>query len=202
MIFYTLSIPVCLLILISLNLWYVFGCRGQWAIKAIITPLVLLSSVIIWGSLGYLMGWPTQQDLPEKYQLHWIIIEEPSDKDEGAIYLLVNDISIKKNRDIRVGSYVANTKEPRLYKAPYSRAAHKQAQQFQKALREGKSLFLSRKKGRQKGGSGDNKGEGGKSGEGGDGKAKGEGLGGEGGHQEEPFGYIMPPSRLPNKGRQ
>ncbi len=180
----TLAIPLVLLILIALTIWFLALTKGHYIVKVILTPLVLLSSVGVWYSMNSLLGWATSDSLPAKYQLHWVIIEEPNDN-EGAIYLLVNSIS-RRHKDIRVGTYIANTKEPRLYKIPYTREGHKQAQQLKEKLQEGQSLLMSKNKGKGKGL--------------GDGNENGDNdIGGEGGNQEAPFGYLMPPLRLPEK---
>lgn len=190
----TIAIPVALLVLIALVLWFVFYAKGSWIAKAIITPIALLSAVVVWFSMGDLLGWATPTELPEKYQLHWILVQEPSEDDDGGIYLLVNDITVEEHSDIRIGGYVANTKEPRTYKQPYTRQGHKQAEQLQKMLKQGRQVFISKQKGEGEGGAG-GRGEGKGQGKGMD----GEGIGGEGGNQEAPFGYLMPPFRLPSK---
>lgn len=193
----TIAIPVALLVITTLMLWFVFYTKGLWITKAIITPTVLFFTVVVWLSMGGLLGWATPEELPEKYQLHWILVQEPIDGDEGGIYLLVNDISIIEHSDVRIGGYTSNTKQPRLYKMPYTREGHKQAERFQKMLKQGKSLFISRTKGE---GDGDGDGEGNGKGSKGRGTARqGTGPGGEGGNQEAPFGYLMPPFKLPAK---
>ena len=181
-------IPLSLLILISLTIWFLALTKGHYIVKVILTPLVLVSTLGVWYSMESLLGWPSPQQLPEKYQLHWVVINEPSDSDEGAIYLLVSSVS-RRHENVYIGGHKANTKEPRLYKISYSRKGHEQAEELKKSLKQGKTILLSREKGKSKG-----KGIKGKD------KGKKGDLGGEGNQdQDSPFGYLLPPPKLPSK---
>jgi hypothetical protein len=95
-------------LLLSFNI----GPRWAWWVKG--TAIVVTTSffVISYYSIIGIMGWPVEDTLPERFQLHWAKINEP-DKlldTPGAIYLWLEQLD---ESNIPMGV-------PRAHKLPYS----------------------------------------------------------------------------------
>jgi hypothetical protein len=190
----------------GLLLWFVVGAKGLWWLKVPVITVTLLFSILIWGIVGNLMGWATSDELPSKYRVHWIVVEEPGFKHNrsGAIYVLGKDLAPKEDRRIILGRQI-NFHSPRLYQIPYSRQAHEQAQKIKGKLRKGMTVTMGRGQGKGEGGAGGKGGEGkgGKSKFPGQGKgSKGDGSGSFSGKSPTPLGYELPPASYPDKGPQ
>ena len=83
-----------------------------------------------WGDdvVHNLSGWPTADALPERFALLAVVIEEPSNKTAGALYLWVNAIES--------GKPVA---QPRSFKLPYTKDLHALLNESMKKARQGVS---------------------------------------------------------------
>lgn len=73
-----------------------------------------------------LSGWPTGDALPERFTLLAVVIEEPSNKTAGALYLWVNAIENGKP-----------AAQPRAYKLPYAKDLHALLNEGMKKARQG-----------------------------------------------------------------
>ena len=73
-----MSIALTFFIISSLLLWIVIGSKGHWGLKAVTIAFVLYFCLSINLSLSNLLGWPSDQSLPEEFQVHWIEIKEPN----------------------------------------------------------------------------------------------------------------------------
>lgn len=111
------------LLLLSLN----FYSRWPWLVKVSATVVVSAFYVVVYNSFPLLLGWPTSQDLPDRFNLIAVQVAEP-DKltgSDGSIYLWVTDML--------AGSSDA---EPRSYRLPYSVELHSQVQEAGNKLRK------------------------------------------------------------------
>ena len=70
-----MSIPLAFFILSALLLWLIIGVKGRWSVKALVISLVLYSCLSIDFSLANLTGWPSDQSLPDNFQVHWIKVK-------------------------------------------------------------------------------------------------------------------------------
>jgi hypothetical protein len=99
------------LLLLGVNLYSNFS----WRIK--ITLIVVVSAFYVgfYYSLPPLMGWPTNDDLPKRFNLIATYVEEPDKKtgEAGHIFLWVTDF--------RKGS---GRSEPRAYRIPFEYDLH------------------------------------------------------------------------------
>lgn len=195
-----MSIPFAFFLLSSLLLWLVIGAKGHWLFKAAVISFVLYFCVSIDLSLENLLGWPSNQSLPEKFQVHWIEIREPNKRTQelGCIYVwATNSRKFSKKdrwdgwRKMFVSFQNYDPREPRSYRLPYSRAGHEEAQQALTLIRGGNKVGG----GNRGGGMGKGRGE------------KGEGKGGkkngDGGSLSRNGGIYfekLPPPSLPDKG--
>jgi len=80
------------------------------------------------GVVHNLSGWPTADALPERFTLLAAVIEEPSNKSSGALYIWVNAIEN--------GKPVA---QPRAYRLPYAKDLHALLNEGMKKSRQGVS---------------------------------------------------------------
>lgn len=192
-------IPLTFVILSVLVLWVVAGSRGWWWLKSIVVTGVALFGILLWHSLSTLEGWPTDDGMPEKFEVKWIIVEEPNrkTKEEGKIYILAKDLSDQEDDsfNLLLHSKEKNNKV-RLYSIPYSRKMHEQAEAIQKQIASGKPFYGELKKA-EKGKEGEGEGEGEvKQGEMGEGKQGEMGEGKRGGslsNEQEFILHQLPP---------
>jgi len=75
-----------------------------------------------------LSGWPSPDALPERFVLLAAVIEEPSARTDGALYVWVN--AIDNGRP---------TAQPRAYRLPYSKDVHSMLNEGIKKVRQGVS---------------------------------------------------------------
>ena len=188
----TFAIPLTFIIISSMALWIIIGCKGWWWLKALTVVVALWFSAFLWGSLNTIKGWATTDPVPDKYELKWVVIKEPNKKTEhpGAIYLWMIDLNAK---DKDKGT-------PRVYEVPYSKELHQQAVNAMGKIGKGGKFFGS------KNGKGIGKGDGEGEGSGGKGlgrKGKGKGQKGAGGGMSENTDafrlYELPPPSYPQK---
>ena len=93
--------------------------------------MLLLAGVTVlyfWGDdvVHNLSGWPTPDALPERFALLAVVIEEPTSKSAGALYLWIN--AIDKGKPIA---------QPRAYKLPYTKDLHALLNESMKKARQG-----------------------------------------------------------------
>ena len=193
-----MGIAIGFVLIAALVLWFVIGAKGNWISKAAMILLSLYFCLSVGLSVNEFMGWPTDDQLPSKFLLHWAVIKEPDVKsgDEGSIYVWVRPISepepkaeYKEWNDYLLSFYDGKS-QPRAYRIPYSRPLHEETQ---KAI----NLML---KGNGVGGtSGEGEGKGKAAGK----KGKGDGKAGDGGRSLTNNGGIefhkLPPPKLPDK---
>lgn len=84
------------------------------------------------GVLHRLGGLPTADALPERWVLLAAVIEEPSAKTAGALYLWVN--ALENGKPVR---------EPRAYRLPYAKDLHALLDEGMKKVRQGVSQMGS-----------------------------------------------------------
>jgi|GEM_PF-1178190 hypothetical protein len=212
----TIGISIAFIIMIVIMLWFIIGGKGQWWMKVPLIGFGVYISVVIWFAMNGLLGWATPSQLPDKFRVHWIVVEEPDDEENnGGIYVWADDISKKKEEEIKELSWADKYMKPyvlplhnmtdngpRVYKIPYNRELHKQSRDIQKFLMEG-GVYRGTMKGEGLPGKGGQKGQGqgqGEGGEGRDGKGKGKGKGpGDMSQEQVPHFYQLPPPKFPPK---
>lgn len=207
------GIPVAFLLLAAMGLWLIIFAKGYWWLKIIFITFALYFSLAMWASLSQLSGWPTDVEMPDKFLVHAILVEEPSKsnlKEKGAIYMWASEIDENHNiKKKEVSSWLLpfvsrkNSSEPRVYRLPYSEELHEQSRQISKMLKAGKPVVGKGKKISGQPGEGEGKGDG----KGGKGKTYGGKLGegkGRGGNnfsqRQEFMFYELPPFMMPDKG--
>ena len=114
-----IGLSASFLLLVALILWLIILSKGKfWIIKSIVITIATLFSIVILLSLKDFIGWPSKSTLPQEFQLHWAIIDEPDKikNTEGAIYMWVTELDNEnKNKGL-----------PRAYKIDYTRKNHEE----------------------------------------------------------------------------
>ena len=196
-----MTIPVVFFTLFLLILWFVIGARGHWVLKAFVIGVTLHLCVSIGLSLSAFAGWPSEESLPQKFMVHWIVVEEPDKKtkEKGAIYVWVTSLGensgfiSEKWRRFFVALPPTNFGQPRSYVVPYSKQKHEESEGVLTQIRSGKTVIGE--KGAKGKGSG-------KEGEGSLGEGDGSENGNEGGSfskSEDVTFHELPPPHLPKK---
>ena len=147
----TFGIPLAFVIIAALTLWVVLGCKGYWWLKMIMVSLSIFFSISLWNSLISLQGWPTTQTMPGKFEVKWLDVKEPNKKtgQKGCIYVWARDLEpnsppIEKAAAPPLSMQLhakEKSGEPRLYKLPYNRQMHQQAEEIKKMIGEGGQFF-------------------------------------------------------------
>jgi len=204
----TFGIPAAFVIIATLTLWIVIGSKGWWWAKGIVVAIAILFSVSLWHSLAGLEGWPTEQSMPQKFEIKWIVVEEPNNKtgSEGQILIWARDLEplLKEKSSIPILHNKEASNEPRLHKLPYTRELHEQAMKIQKKIGAGGKFYGEMSKDGMKGkGKGDGKGGKGKGkggkGPKGEGNGEGTGDGGDLSNEQDPIFHELPPPHFPQK---
>jgi len=79
-----------------------------------------------YGSVHSLLGIPSTDALPERFVMIAAVVEEPSPKYEGALYVWITPI--EENKSVL---------QPRAYKLPYSRPVHEMIVEGMRKGRDG-----------------------------------------------------------------
>jgi len=180
----TILIPVTGLVILSLLLWSIIGARGNGWLKIFLITMVIPLAFIWWSLTFSLLGIakPTElEELPEHYKIYWMEIQEPH-----SIYLMASSTESVKGTTFGIPDDPAL---PHLYKLPYTRESHEQAQKIQALIKQGKKIIITR----DIGGMGAPP-ESAGGGQGPEGNGRIGGHRGANSSRGEPFGYILPPA--------
>jgi hypothetical protein len=204
----TLGIPLAYLIVAAAAMWILVAVRGRWWLKGAVIFLAVVFSVALWHSLSTLQGWPVEAEMPARFEIKWLVTEEPDKQGRRPGAVFVWAVDLEPDRATRKPFFLrlhrkGEDPEPRIYRLPYSRPLHEQAREIQDKLMGGKRFFAVMKKGLpgEGGAPGSATGREGRAG----GEALGEGKGRESGkgapyavHQDYVF-HELPPPRFPEK---
>lgn len=192
-----LAIPTGFVILAAILLWFIIGSKGYWWLKFITIAFVMYFGIALWYSIDSYLGWPSRDDMPPKYMIYWAHIQEPDKKsdDDGAIFFWVRELETSEQTAyLHVLDYQANKKDPRVYRIPYSREAHKQVQQMIDGIKKGKNYIGGKN---APGGDGDGE-QGAKSGNK-SGKKGTKGAFSFSYRSKDMYIYPLPPPKIPEK---
>ena len=131
------TLALAYLMVVGLLLLVLIHSPVRWWLK-----LVLIMVVTGFGWFSYLgwkhsQGWPALVEVPDKFLLHFAVIEEPDDDlgTEGAIFLWLTDLY--QNR---------LAAEPRAYRLPYDQPMHAKVESAMRRAKAG-NLQLGIRKG-------------------------------------------------------
>jgi hypothetical protein len=96
-------------LLLSLNL----TSRWRWWVKGAAIAITTIGFVGTYFATAGLIGWPTNDRIPERFSLLWAEVKEPNKRtgDEGYVYLWVEALD----------DYNLPSGPPRAYEIPYSK---------------------------------------------------------------------------------
>lgn len=117
----TAYILVAVLVL-SVNLY----SNWSWYVKLGLIVVTSIFYIITYISMPPILGWPTEQDPPDRFRLISAYVEQPNKLtgDEGGIYLWLTEIDD-----------LSDTPEPRSYRFPYSDPFHEKILKAQSKLK-------------------------------------------------------------------
>ncbi len=124
----TLALIGAYVFLAVLVLVMILYSRVHWGLKAAVVVLVSASYALTYFSFMALLGWPTDQRLPDRFRLVAAQVYEPDETrgTGGAVYLWATDLS----RD-------AGRVTPRAYELPYSPDLHAKVVEANNSLQKG-----------------------------------------------------------------
>jgi len=101
-----------------------WGRLAKAALVLLVTGLYFLAD----QQLAGVWGWPSRDSLPERFVLLAVVVEEPTKKSDGALYVWVNGIDPVKGQPQR---------EPRAHRLPYTKDLHALLNEGMKKARQG-----------------------------------------------------------------
>jgi hypothetical protein len=104
-----LSYVVIAVLLLSLNL----ASRWHWGVKAAAIAVTTGFFGVAYAAITGLVGWPSEDRVPEHFQLHWATVVEPDKLNglPGSIYLWLESLD---ENNMPAGT-------PRAFRVPYTR---------------------------------------------------------------------------------
>lgn len=108
---------VIAVLLLSINLY----SRWSWWAKVVTNVIVAGFFWVTYTSYPEILGWPTKHDLPKRFYLHAVAIDEPN-----WVYLWGTDL------DQGLGQPI-----PRSFGVPYTKSLHDRVDKAKRKLRKG-----------------------------------------------------------------
>ena len=124
----TLALALTFVALAVLAVLALLWSRWPAWLKAMLIAGVTVFYFWAYDVAGQMWGWPATEALPERFVLLAAVIEEPSNKTPGALYVWVNAIENGKP-----------AAQPRAYKLPYAKDLHALLNEGIKKSRQGVS---------------------------------------------------------------
>ena len=92
-----MGITISFIILGTILLWFLIEADGKWLPKVFAILITLMFSLNVARSFNNLSGWASDDDLPEKFLIHWVLVKEPSKAggDTGGIYVWVSNLEAR-----------------------------------------------------------------------------------------------------------
>lgn len=113
-------------LLLSVNV----ASRWLWWIKGVAIVFTALFFVQSYASVTGLIGWPTKDQIPGRFEFLWATVAEPNKfyNIDGAVFMWI----------VALGAGDEPLGEPRAFRVPYTRALSEQVVKAQALVREGK----------------------------------------------------------------
>lgn len=125
-----ITFPLLLLVFGGLTFWLLSDSKLKWYFKVICISSFCFFTIVFWTTLHSFLGWPAKEtDMPEKVNIHWVVIKEPNKLSGflGKIYfILESSEESKMNSFLRFFGYKPSMIEPREFELAYSRKLHEQ----------------------------------------------------------------------------
>lgn len=123
--------------------WIISNLKNKsFSLKFSLTTILLYISLCLFYSYNDSMGWPTYERLPAKFFLKSFIIDEPSDKSKGNIYIWL----VKEQPDKCPTGLLcikrSNPNEPRAHRVDYSENIHEGMIDAEESLKKGENVII------------------------------------------------------------
>ena len=126
----SLTLAVCYAAVAALLLNLNLASGWSTRVKFGAIGLVSLLYAGTWIGINGLVGWPTEEAMPDHFQLQWVTIDEPGSQGEpGAIYYWVRAFGDGAGRE-----------RPRAHALPFDEANSEAAREALNLLQEGKRV--------------------------------------------------------------
>jgi len=137
------GLTIAFLIISTIMLWVIIQTKGKILAKAIIIPLVVWYSLVLFNAGPNLMGWPAPRVMPIGSEILTFMIKEPQGSYKGGMYFWVIPQEEKHWID-KISPDYFMPGEPKSYKIPYDRDLHKRLLDAQKKKMEsrGSKMFF------------------------------------------------------------
>lgn len=139
-----ISLAIAFVILATVVLWFFIKTPGKVVVKVLMIPATIWYGLALYYAIPNLMGWPTTQMVPDNSHVIAFRIKEPNPltDDAGAIFIWADtqpgSETPKRERIVLLNPKTAfdyhNKIDPRTYKLPYSRQAHRAILNAQKQM--------------------------------------------------------------------
>ena len=142
-----IAFPILLLVFGGLTFWVLTESSLRWYFKAASISAFCIFTIVFWSSINSFLGWPaSEDDMPEKILIHWVIIKEPNKftNSKGKIYILLESAEeSKSNFVVKFFGYNKDKIEPRLHELEYNRGLHEKLQKdIMPKLKSGQPVFV------------------------------------------------------------
>ena len=133
-----LLVFVVFIFLVTLLLLITLKTSVNWKFKLILIASSLAVYIFTYQGMMSFSGWPSENILPNKFQIHWTYVKEPDKfaKTDGAIYIWIEELD---EFNIPLGI-------PRSYKLPYSPPLEEEVANVQANLEAGEAQSATVKK--------------------------------------------------------
>lgn len=123
------------LLLMALNLKRIW----PWPVKASAIALTLPATVGTFLTVEAQIGWPSDASLPHAFQLHAVLVEEPSPggQEKGVIFLWISPWGDAGSEGTLLET---SNLRPRAFALPYSRELHKKIDAMRENLARGEMV--------------------------------------------------------------
>lgn len=127
-----------LLVSIAL-LWLFAGIKGKERIKFVFIVLLQFGVYLLVSGIYGLMGWPVDGDLPDKFQIHQVLVVEPREDNDGGIYVWATNLDPRHQTSLfgKIVGFSVDSRSPRGFRIEYSKEMHKQMEKLRQELQKG-----------------------------------------------------------------
>ena len=128
-----LILSISYAVIAALLLVFCFYTNFTKKVKLISIFAVSLFYISSWKGYVGVLGWPTSEDLPDDFNILWVVIQEPnkSKSNEGELFIWIKEIDEFKKP---IG-------DPRAFNLQWNKENHRIAQEALHKLQEGESKY-------------------------------------------------------------
>jgi len=144
-----ITLPILLLVVGAISFWILNESKLRWYVRTGLITCFCAFTIFFYTQISSYLGWAaSQNDIPDKIAIHWVIIKEPNKilDFDGKIYILLESAEQRKNFFKDLFGYKQKNIEPRLHEMEYNRNLHEQLEGIKGKLQKGQPVLGSLKK--------------------------------------------------------